>query len=364
MNPAERDIRQRIRAKGAIDIAEFMQAALAGNAGYYARGRPEGFALGVDGDFITAPEISQIFGELIGAFAIDAWQRMGRPDPFRLIELGPGSGALMADLLRIARAAPDFLAALRLDLVERHPDLREAQRARLAPYLATDRGPFWHENFAAIPAGPAIVIANEFFDCLPIRQFVATPMGWRERVVTLAENRLAFALAAPGSAFALRDRQGPTAAIGAIVEISPAARDLAAAIARRLVAQGGIALIIDYGGSEGNGDTLQALRRHRKISPLDAPGEADLTAHVDFAALAKSAAAQGARGFGPRTQRDFLIALGIEYRRDRLAAQAAASDRAALDNQVRRLIDPAEMGTLFKVMAIAGPDIAELAGLS
>ncbi|MGE4220014.1 MAG: class I SAM-dependent methyltransferase, partial [Alphaproteobacteria bacterium] len=316
---------------------------------YYRRADP----LGAAGDFTTAPEISQMFGEMIGLWCAEMWQRMGRPAPAILAELGPGRGTLMADLLRAARMAPGFPAALRLHLVETSPALRARQRAAL-PGLDV----VWHDRVESVPDGPLLLVANEFFDALPVHQFVCTPRGWRERLVAVgADGRFGLVLAAaptPMAALiapALRD----SAAEGAVAEVSPASIAAAAAIGRRIAAQGGAALILDYGDAQGRGgDTLQAVRRHARHDPFDAPGSADLTAHVDFARLAQAASEGGARCHGPVSQGAFLERLGIRLRADRLRPAAVpGSVDAALD----RLIGPAGMGTLFKALAVVHPDL-------
>jgi SAM-dependent MidA family methyltransferase len=335
-------IRTRIREHGPIPVSEFMDIALAHpEHGYYRRKDP----LGRAGDFITAPEISQMFGELIGLWASVMWRAMGAPDPLMLVELGPGRGTLMADLLRAAAMDPPFRAAIRVQLVETSPALRARQAERLR-----DADVAWHADFAATPAGPAIVIANEFFDALPVRQFVRRAGAWRERMVALAGTDLAFADGDPVAVAA------PPAAEGAIFERNDAAAAIAAQIGRRLADRGGAALIVDYGhAASAPGDTLQALRGHARAEVLADPGEADLTAHVDFEALA--AAASPARAWGPVTQGAFLRALGIELRADKLM-RANPQQATAIDAACRRLIDGAEMGTLFKVLALTHPQLA------
>jgi SAM-dependent MidA family methyltransferase len=312
-----------VREKERLD--HFMARA---NAAYYAQRDP--FA-----DFTTAPEISQLFGELLGAWAATVWAHMGRPDPVLLVEAGPGRGTLMADALRaVTRVAPDFAAALRLHLIETSPRLRAEQAARLP--RAT-----WHDRLEEVPPGPAIVLANEFLDALPIRQFERVAGRWAERHV--AGGRL---IALP---CALDAGDAPD---GSILERGEAARTWTAALAARLVQAGGAALIIDYGSTcPPTRDTLQALRGGKPVSPLVEPGTADLTAHVDFTAMAKAARASGAHSFGPVTQGDFLRALGLQARLDRLATlhPARAAELAA---GADRLASPVQMGTLFKVLAI------------
>jgi NADH dehydrogenase [ubiquinone] 1 alpha subcomplex assembly factor 7 len=353
---------ERIRSAGPIGLADFMAAALGDPVdGYYMRQDP----LGVAGDFVTAPEISQMFGEMIGAWFIDSWHRMGAPAPFALVELGPGRGTLMADALRIASLDPAFAAALRLHLVEASPVLRDVQRRTLANVDAT-----WHAVVAGLPALPLIVVANEFVDALPIRQFVNAPEGWRERLVGLApaddedstSPRFRFELSPPLDPATAPQR--PDAPAGVIVETCPHGCNLAATLARRVGAQGGYALIVDYGYARGYGDTLQAVRGHCFADVLSEPGQVDLTAHVDFTALAAAARGGGAAVYGVVGQRDFLRALGIETRAAALKENASAAQRADIDAALRRLIGRAEMGTLFKAMAIANANLPVPAGFA
>jgi len=349
---------QRIRDAGPLGIDEYMATALTHpEHGYYATRDP----LGAAGDFVTAPEVSQMFGELVGAWCIDNWARMGRPDPVILAELGPGRGTLMADLLRAARVAPDFRRALRLHLVETSRALRAAQARRLA-----DAAPRWHDNLDTLPQGPLLLVANEFLDALPIRQLVRKADGWHERRVTLdSDGALAFTLAAapdPGTAI---PRALSNAAPGSVGEIRPAAAALAASVGARLSRQGGVALFIDYGhAASACGDTLQAVKNHRRHDVLADPGTADLTAHVDFATFAAAATAAGARAWGPVTQGAFLVALGLATRAAALKERATPAQAAAIDAACRRLIDPEEMGSVFKVLALAHPSLPAPAGLS
>jgi SAM-dependent MidA family methyltransferase len=313
--------------------------------GYYITRDP----LGAAGDFTTAPEISQMFGELIGAWAADLWQRAGAP-PARLVELGPGRGTLMADLLRATVRVPGF-AGLPVHFVETSPVLRACQAARV-PHAR------WHDALADVPDDrPLLLVANEFFDALPVRQFVRTQSGWRERVVVHDGHRFVpatgaipvDALVAPG----LRN-----ACEGSIVEASPASTAIAAEIGARLRSRGGAALVIDYGYvGPAVGDTLQALKAHAFADPFATPGEADLTAHIDFAALA---AASGVPAFGPVGQDVFLTALGLRERAAALRARAA--DQAAIDAAATRLTET--MGTVFKAMALTGPAWPQPAGFA
>jgi NADH dehydrogenase [ubiquinone] 1 alpha subcomplex assembly factor 7 len=350
---------QRIRRQGPLSVAEFMEEALGHpELGYYRTRDP----LGRQGDFITAPEVSQIFGELIGLWCADAWESCGRPDPVLLVELGPGRGTLMADALRALKVAPAFRAAARLHLVETSPVLREAQARRLG-----EAEPIWHETIETLPKAPMIAVANEFFDALPVHQLCRTAEGWRERLVDLdaSGDRLSFVVAhgATRAAPPVPQRLA-VAPEGSVFEVSPLAMAVARELGRHATEHGGAVLVVDYGYVAGEiGDTLQAVRGHAPHDVLAEPGTADLTAHVDFAGLAAAAREGGARCHGPATQGDFLRALGIGPRLEALLAQATPDQASLLRSGCRRLIDPEEMGRLFKVLAIADPRIEGLAGL-
>jgi NADH dehydrogenase [ubiquinone] 1 alpha subcomplex assembly factor 7 len=350
-------IARHIRRHGPISVAAFMAMALHDpQAGYYVWHDP----LGRAGDFITAPEISQIFGELIGLWCADQWQHIGRPDPIILAELGPGRGTLMADLLRAAASVPAFRRALRLYLVEASPMLRAEQQRRLAA-----AEPHFVDSVEALPPGPLLLVANEFLDALPIRQLVRGHSEWAERLVGVdTEERLAFVEGPESPALSLLVpatlRGSPS---GRIVEICPAAAALTAALGERFSASPGAALLIDYGYFLSRpGPTLSALRQHQPVGVLNNPGDADLSAHVDFAAVAEAALAAGAAVWGPMPQGRFLAALGAEARLAALSARASSEQQALLESGLRRLIDPAEMGTLFKAMAVTSPSLPAPAG--
>ena len=353
-----REIAELIAMEGPISVERYMGLALSHSRyGYYHSRDP----FGEHGDFVTAPEISQIFGELIGLWAVDCWTRMGQPEKFALIELGPGRGTLMADALRAGRLVPRFLEAASVHLVETSEALRAKQRETLETAQSSGHSLAWHESFAQIPEGPFILVANEFFDALPIRQYLRTAQGWRERLVGLGpDGRLDFGLSGePMPDIRLAAPQG------AVLEISSAGLALSREIATRLVGFGGAALIIDYGHTrQGFGDTLQAVRRHEFVPPLEAPGEADLTAHVDFTALGRVARAAGAALHGPVTQGRFLRELGIEARAQKLKQKASEAQAAEIELATARLIGngPAEMGALFKAMAFSVPSLSTLAG--
>jgi len=350
-------IASRIRREGPLSIAAFMAIALHDReAGYYARHDP----LGGEGDFITAPEISQIFGELIGLWCADLWRHIGEPDPVILAELGPGSGALLADLLRAAAVLPGFRRALDLWLVEASPVLRARQQRRLGGL-----GAHFVADINALPTGNLLLVANEFLDALPIRQLVRGRVEWAERLVALDDkDRLVFVDGQESPALTLLVppalRAQPP---GTLVEICPAAAALAGALGERLAREPGAALIVDYGYfPSAPGATLAALRRHRAAPVLDAPGSADLSAHVDFAAFAAAAGAAGAIVHGPVPQGRFLAALGAEARLASLSAGATKAQRDALESGLQRLIDPAQMGNLFKVLALTSPGLPAPAG--
>lgn len=350
----------RLALSGPMTLADYMSEAL-GNPrhGYYRNRDP----LGAQGDFITAPEISQIFGELIGAWLAERWQALGSPARVVLAELGPGRGTLMADALRATRAVPGFHQAIELHLVDINPALRDAQRTALASFAA----PQWHDGFSAVPDdAPLLLVANEFFDALPIRQLQRTERDWRERLVALHDETLRFVLAPGPSPFAsLLSPDLMHAAPGAIAELCLPGRALVRDIAERLSRQRGAALIIDYGYARPRlGDSLQAIAEHNKTDPLVAPGEADLSAHVDFVALAQSAQGAGAVAYGPVMQGDFLRALGIEQRLAALQQRADARQAAVLESGVTRLIAPGQMGTLFKALALTDRQSSTPAGFS
>ncbi len=353
MSALAEELRERIRRDGPISVATYMELCLHHPThGYYRRGRP----IGAAGDFVTAPEVSQMFGELIGLWCAAVWQSMGQPKRVRLVELGPGRGTLLVDALRAARTVPAFRDAIDLHLVESNQSLRAEQAALLA-----DAQPTWHERFETVPPGPVLVIANEFFDALPIRQFERVGNAWQERVVTLVPSSQALRFAASDSV-PVEDGLG-CAPSGAIVERAPAREALAGAIAARIVADCGAALIVDYGHEQpGFGDTLQAVKRHRRHDALDEPGYADLTAHVDFSSLAAAARHAGAGVFGPVSQGDILRALGIDARAAQLRQGASADQAADIDAALRRLTGVHGMGTLFKALALAHPALTTLPG--
>ncbi|MEM8788592.1 MAG: SAM-dependent methyltransferase [Pseudomonadota bacterium] len=342
MTPLAARLRRQIAQTGPMPVAAFMAACLTDpEHGYYTTRDP----LGPGGDFVTAPEISQMFGELIGLWAASVWRMMGAPDRFVLAELGPGRGTLMADALRAGARVPGFAAAAQVWLVEASPVLRAAQ-ARAVPNAD------WAAGVADLPPGPAIVLANEFFDALPIRQFLRAGAGWRERVVGLTGDALALGLAPAAADPVLEARFGDVAE-GEIVEVGAAGEAVAAVLAAR----GAVLLALDYGAWQGTGDTLQAVRDHAFAEVLADAGAADLTAHVGFRWLAEAAADQAAQF---DTQGAFLERLGITPRAQALARAGDTGAAAAH----RRLVHPQEMGTLFKVLALRPPALPPLPGFA
>ncbi|MFC3098087.1 class I SAM-dependent methyltransferase [Alteraurantiacibacter palmitatis] len=338
--------RRLIAATGPISLMQFMGES---NARYYSEGQP----FGEEGDFITAPDISQMFGELIGLWLADMWIRGGRLEPVHFVELGPGRGFLARDALR---AMKRYGFEPRAHLIEGSVRLRDVQLEQVPHAIH-------HHDLASVPrTGPILLVANEFLDALPVRQLVMTDQGWREVMVDVDESGRFFPVAGRQPMDAAVPENRRSAQIGTIIETCPGAAATLFEVAGRLVAQGGAALFIDYGhAAPRTGSTLQALRLHRKVDPLDHPGEADLTAHVDFDQARQVALAGGARWLGTTTQGEWLTALGIDQRAEALAA-FAPQHRSALMAARDRLVEPGQMGELFKVMGLAAPDWPDGAG--
>ena len=355
MSALKAELIRLIAEEGPLPVSRFMALCLGHpRHGYYMTRDPFGAA----GDFTTAPEISQMFGELIGLWVAHLWQAMGSPSRFALIEIGPGRGTLMADMLRATRVLPGFREAAAVHLVETSPVLREVQ----AMTLAGKAEPIWHERVETALKGPAIIVANELLDALPLDQFVMTDQGWRERLVGLdGEGRLAFGLAATAS-----DAAGPaTAPTGAILEQPLAALSLVSSVASHVAREGGGALFVDYGSLQsGFGDTLQAMRRHAFVDPLDQPGGADVTVHVDFARMVQAARRAGAATHGQVRQADFLLALGLAERAQALSRKATPEQAASINSAFDRLTERGAtgMGDLFKVLAVSHPGLPPLPG--
>jgi SAM-dependent MidA family methyltransferase len=333
-------------------VTERLDAFMArANATYYATHDP--FA-----DFTTAPEISQVFGEIMGLWAAVAWDLLGRPSPVMLAEAGPGRGTLMVDALRaIGGAMPAFRAALRLHLIETSPRLRAIQ-AHVLPDAA------WHESLAGLPEGPLLLLGNEFLDALPIRQFVRCDSGWAERYVG-EQGWVEIEVTEPLLPLLLREWGGRRRPAGTVVEHCEPALSIAAALAHRFVHEPGAALFLDYGPEHSApGDSLQAIAAGKPAEPLSPPGTADLTAHVDFAAFAAVAREAGAVVHGPAPQGLFLARLGLFQRTNRLARNLPPARAGAMIQAAQRLAEPDRMGRLFKALAICSPGCPGLPGFA
>lgn len=349
ITPLGQEIGRIIAEDGPIPLDRYMALCLSHpRYGYYMTRDP----LGAAGDFITAPEVTQMFGELIGIWCATVYDAMGRPDAVNLIELGPGRGTLLSDALRAARVIPGFMDAATLRLVEISPVLLAAQRAALE---GTGAAITWHQSLEEIPEGPSIVVANEFFDALPVRQVERRKDGWAERCVGLKDGALVVGLvpgAAPPSFVPAGVEDGD------VLEVSPASQAVATLLGERMARAPGAALVIDYGHARSSpGETLQAVHGHDTASVIENPGENDITAHVDFAALRRAMASAGARVFGPMTQRDFLMAMGLETRLGILSRKATPEQRRDLELAAERVAGPEQMGHLFKVLAATSPDL-------
>ncbi|MFM9890452.1 MAG: class I SAM-dependent methyltransferase [Rickettsiales bacterium] len=355
MSPLTPILRDKIAASGPISLADYMTLALSHpDHGYYMTRDP----FGSRGDFITSPEISQIFGEMIGLWCVQAWQAMGG-GPVSLVELGPGRGTLMADLLRATRGMGDFHNSITIHMVETSPRLAHAQYLRLRDMHPRIE---WLDAMEELPANRLLLIANEFFDALPIKQFVMSAEGMRERRVdwNAETESFTFVLSEPGLALA---KSGTAIVPGTVMEHSPASRGAMRHIAQQVTQHGGAALIIDYGYlGDAHHDTLQAVKSHVFHPVLSSPGEADITAHVDFETLRAIATDAGAHVQGPVNQGEFLIRLGAQLRLEMLLKQAAIEQREPLISGLQRLISPQAMGELFKVMAVTADARIETPG--
>lgn len=339
-----------IQRDGPLPVDQWMSICLGHpDYGYYTTSQP----FGAGGDFTTAPEISQMFGELIGLWAAVVWQQMGAPDTVRLIELGPGRGTLMSDALRAASGVPGFSDAISVNLMEISPILIEAQKKALA---GAGVPVSWVSDVGEIPAGPSIFLGNEFLDALPVCQFLKVDDGWRQRCIDVSDGRFRYVPGDPvdPSEIPLVFQESSE---GSIFETSPASQAIVSKVCERIRESGGAALFIDYGHSQSAvGDTLQAVRKHEYADPLANPGAQDLTAHVDFAALARTAKDAGARAWGPISQGDLLERLGISARAASLLAGATKEQAVELASARQRLTSPDGMGRLFKALAICHPD--------
>ena len=348
-------LKSRIESEGPLTLAEYMTQAL-GNPeyGYYNKGDP----LGGSGDFITSPEVSQMFGELIGMWTAICWQQLGSPSKINLVELGPGRGTLIADVLRAAMGVPGYFDAITLHLIENSLSMVKRQQRHLSTFRKSSQ---WHQTFEEVPDGPFILVANEFLDVLPIRQFVKVSGKWCERLIDFDSNRTC--LCWTTSTFGVSNEFEIPSSLndcedGVIWEVSPSIQNVIAAVSTAIRERRGSALFIDYGYvKQIGGDTFQAVRNHKYISPLEVPGDADLTAHVDFCAIKLVAEKNGVRVSGPITQNIFLRGLGIETRAERLMAKASTRQKWNIQTGLKRLIDENEMGVLFKVLALSHTEV-------
>ena len=350
MSGLKEKLKRLIETGGPISVADYMALCLFDpEDGYYTTREP----FGVQGDFTTAPEISQMYGELLAVWALSAWRAASRPVPSMLAEIGPGSGTLMCDMLRtLNRLDPSFVILTRVGMIEASPRLAEIQRGRLSAGKAK---PTWFADVASLPKVPLVIVGNELFDAVPVRQFVKTAQGWCERMVGLdGDGELAFAVGGAGIDPALLPPNAAGAPEGAVFEAAPAREALMDEICARIAGKGGAALFVDYGHTQpGLGDTLQAVRRHAYDDVLGHPGEADLTSHVDFSALAAIAEAHGLEA-RTATQGEFLLGLGLVERAGKLGAAADEETRDRLRGEVERLAGADAMGALFKVICVCG----------
>lgn len=350
----ELQLKSYIETKGPISTRAFMEACLYDPAhGYYRTGYP----IGAHGDFITAPEISQMFGEMLSIWCVVTWQTMGQPVPLQIVELGPGRGTLMCDLLRSLTKLHPHFEMISVHMVERSVDLRAAQHALLKNFNCTIT---WHENLSDVPSAPTLMIANEFLDCLPIRQFVKTTNSWNERMVGVDENgQFCFVVGTELPKGMIIPKRFEDANPGSIFEFCPGFETVIKDVHRLAEAHPLAALFIDY-GFEGPalGETLQAVQKHKMISPFVQPGDIDLTAHVDFTSLAALSMAHGMRAYGPRDQGAFLSQLGIGARAEMLVKNATEEQAEQLASDVVRLVAPEKMGSLFKTICITSAGIS------
>jgi SAM-dependent MidA family methyltransferase len=348
MNPLESKIHRMIEAYGPISVALYMALCLGDpDHGYYMRQE----AFGRHGDFITAPEVSQLFGEMIGVFLALCLDQLDAGKPVTLVELGPGRGVLMADVLRtLKQLRPDHFATLNVAMVETSPRLRELQTKAVSPYKV----PVFHDSTANLLTDtPLLIIGNEFLDALPMRQFVKSGAQWRERMVMVENAKLVFTVGAATLAPDELPNGAVTAEQGSVFEIAPVRVGIVEELVQRLKAQGGTALLIDYGHiKSGFGDTLQAMRAHGFAPVLETPGEIDLTSHVDFEALQKAALAAGC-DVGLKTQGEFLVELGLLARAGALGADKSSDIQTGIEAAVNRLAGPDQMGRLFKALCLA-----------
>jgi NADH dehydrogenase [ubiquinone] 1 alpha subcomplex assembly factor 7 len=336
----EDHIKNLIAKNGAISIAQFMEEALANpQYGYYQKQDPFGKA----GDFVTAPEISQIFGEMIGIWVASVWQSMGSI-PIALAELGPGRGTLMQDLLRGTKHIPGFHRNIKVHMVETSPTLQQIQKEKLG---FTGVEIKWHKDISSLPDIPTIIIANEFFDALPIHQYIETENGWSEKLVGIQNDKLAFMLSSDNLEL------GHDAQIGAVLETSPVTINIVEQLSKHIASYGGAMMVVDYGYAHcGYKDTLQSVKNHQYHDILEDVGNADITAHVDFSSIAETAKKSGINASDVITQNALLLALGIEIRKQALLKNASEKQKDDIISATDRLINPDAMGTLFKAITL------------
>jgi NADH dehydrogenase [ubiquinone] 1 alpha subcomplex assembly factor 7 len=343
MNKLGAILKTRIEDDGPISVHDYMETALTHpEFGYYNRAEP----FGVKGDFITAPETSQMFGELIGLWCVDAWSKLGAPNTFNLIELGPGNGTLMADALRSAQLVPEFGQAAKIHLVENSERLKTLQAAALSDYDVA-----WYADIPRFGDIPTLLVANEFFDALPIHQYIYSDDQWWKRFITCKEDQFEFTL--DETPTNIPDAPAPVSS-GDILETCPLAETYLTRIYEQLALHNGAALIIDYGAIETIlGDSFQAVKGHSYTNPLSNPGESDLTAHVKFKKLEEIAKKHNLQIQGPTTQGRFLERLGIEARASMLGRKATSNQKQQILASLKRLTSAEEMGTLFKAFAVS-----------
>jgi len=352
VNEIELILKERIRTKGPLPVSEFMELVqMHPTHGYYRKSKP----LGASGDFITAPEISQVFGELIGLWLAVMWEQLGRPQEVNLIELGPGRGTMMADMLRATRSIPNFFNTLSVHLVESNKHLRIEQKKALEK-LETKISVQWHDTLNFIPPGPTLLVANEFFDALPIEQYVLCEGGWQLRYVDLSDTETFIFVEKKLKHFSVEpipESIRINSELGSVFEVCPEATSLAKSISKRLVSEGGAAIIIDYGHNKHSvGNTLQAVKQHEYCNVFDYPGECDLSSHVDFLALTEALNTSELTVHGPVFQGTFLKDLGILERTEQLAKSMSKEQALELRKSTRRLIASTQMGELFKVLTL------------
>ena len=356
MSKLEKVIQDTINKTGPITVAKFMELSLGHpQFGYYTTRDP----IGTEGDFVTSPEISQIFGELIALWSATCWEQMNSPERVEIIECGPGRGTLMTDFLRTSKAIPEFDKAINLHFLETSPILKDRQSKMLNGVSIK-----WHNSLDTVPIGPTILIANEFLDALPVHQLVKTPEGWAERRINRANKGFVFITDKPSYKTKAKIPESlHNAVTGSVYEYSSAALEVADKLVQRFKAAPGYALFIDYGNDQyETGDTLQAVKAQSYTDILLNPGEVDLTAHVNFAALSEHIKGHGVSTLGPISQASFLISLGIFHRTRDLIKDANPDQTRILTSGTGRLINFHQMGALYRVFVAMGTDLPAPAG--